>query len=114
MPTYVVLLKRNQWGGAIYFLLLKDDFSNYRIVHFLKNKSETKHKIELSIKFIENQTNKKIKILRSDNGLEFINKELKNLLADHGIKHEKSCPYTPNKMVVRKGKMEPSWRQLEL
>lgn len=82
-------------GGANYFLLLKDDFSNYRVTYFIKNKSETRQKIELFIKFFENQSGNKIKTLRTDNGLEFVNEGLNNLLAQHGIKHEKSCTYTP-------------------
>lgn len=31
-------------GGARYFLLLKDDLSNYRVVYFLKHKSEVPEK----------------------------------------------------------------------
>lgn len=35
-------------GQSKYFLLLKDDYSNYRVVYFLKNKSEAKRKLKFS------------------------------------------------------------------
>jgi len=33
-------------GGSKYFLLIKDDYSHYRIVYFIKHKSEVKYLIE--------------------------------------------------------------------
>lgn len=82
-------------GGAKYFLLLKDDFSAYRYVYFLQNKTETCTKIKNFITLAENITGNKLITFRSDNGLEFINKDLKNLFETKGIRHERSCSYTP-------------------
>lgn len=76
-------------------MLLKDDFSGYRFVYFLKNKSETKERIENFITLVEKQTGNKVLTLRTDNGLEFINLELKELLEKKGIRHERSCVYSP-------------------
>ena len=36
---------------------------------------------------MENETGQKVNILRTDNGLEFINKEITELTNKHGIKH---------------------------
>lgn len=44
---------------------------------------------------MENQTGKKIKIIRTDNGLEFCNKELNSQLREAGIRHQTSNTYTP-------------------
>lgn len=55
-------------GGAKYFLLLKDDYSGFRFVYFLKHKSETRSNIEKFITLAENQTGNKIVTLRTDNG----------------------------------------------
>lgn len=44
---------------------------------------------------VETQTNKKIKIIRSDNGREFCNAEFNNYLKKMGIVHQTTCPYTP-------------------
>lgn len=43
-------------GGARYFLLLKDDYSSYKFVFFLKHKSEVKEHIEKFIKLSESDT----------------------------------------------------------
>ena len=82
-------------GGAKYFLLLKDDYSGYRKVYFLKNKSEVKEKIENFLPLVENVTGNKIVTIRTDNGTEFNNQEMFKLCEKRGIHHEKTCVYTP-------------------
>lgn len=82
-------------GGSRYFLLLTDDFSGYKFVFFLKNKNEVFKCLENFIKLIQNQTDKMIKILRTDNGLEFCNSDIKKLLERCGILHQRSVVYTP-------------------
>lgn len=82
-------------GGSKYFLLLKDDYSGFRTVYFLQHKSEVKCRIENYVNKAERETNRKFKILRSDNGSEFINKELNTFLDSKGIRHQKSVVYTP-------------------
>ena len=44
---------------------------------------------------MENQTSKKIKCLRTDNGLEFCNTLMDKMCKDSGIKRHKTCSYTP-------------------
>ncbi|CAL2271615.1 unnamed protein product [Prunus armeniaca] len=46
------------------------------------------------------------RVLRFDNGGEFLNHDLNQFLQDHGIIHQRSCPYTPqrNGVVERKNK----------
>ncbi|KAE8879054.1 hypothetical protein PF003_g36972 [Phytophthora fragariae] len=43
----------------------------------------------------ENQWGERIKCLRSDNGTEFVNKEMDRLCASNGIVHQKTEPYSP-------------------
>ena len=52
----------------------------------------------------KNQLNKKIKILRSDNGGEFTSKEFDNILQSQGILHQTTIPHHPqqNKKAERK------------
>ncbi|KAL0409123.1 UNVERIFIED_CONTAM: Retrovirus-related Pol polyprotein from transposon TNT 1-94 [Sesamum radiatum] len=45
--------------------------------------------------FVENQTGKRIKTLRTDNGLEFCNKQFSELCDEFGIKRHNTTPYTP-------------------
>lgn len=82
-------------GGAKYMLLFKDDFSHFRTVYFLKTKDEAFSKLEDFIKLVENQFDRKIKCLRSDNGTEIRNQNVKNLLDNIGVYHTKSTAYTP-------------------
>ncbi|XP_043470934.1 uncharacterized protein LOC122504102 [Leptopilina heterotoma] len=95
-------------GGSRYFLLLKDDFSGYRHVYFVKNKSEVKEKVCNFFQLVENQTGNKIITVRSDNGLEFLNKDLTAVTERMGICHEKSCVYTPE----QNGRAEREMRTL--
>lgn len=44
---------------------------------------------------VENQTKRRIKIFRSDNGLEFCNKNIREICGKNGIVHQTSAPYTP-------------------
>ena len=41
---------------------------------------------------VENQTGRKVKVLRSDNGGEYTSKESKDYLISKGIKHQLSIP----------------------
>lgn len=82
-------------GGSRYFLLLKDDYTNWREVYFLKHKSETVGFLEDFFKKTQKHLMKGIKTLRTDNGLEFANQEIKDLTQRYGVKHQKTVPYTP-------------------
>ena len=46
---------------------------------------------------VENETIKKIKILLSDNGVEFTSEEFKELWRESEIKRDLSTPYNPQK-----------------
>jgi len=91
--------------GAKYFLLFKDDFSHYRTVCFLKTKNEAVSKLDIFMKMVENQFERKVKCLRSDNGKEIKNAETQNLLEELGVFHSKSNAYTPQQNGRIKRKM---------
>lgn len=82
-------------GGSKYFILFVDDCSRMTCIYFLKNKNEAFKFFQQYKAMAENQTGKKIKFLRSDNGLEFCNKEFDEYLNGNGIIHQKTNPYTP-------------------
>ncbi|KAK4383959.1 Retrovirus-related Pol polyprotein from transposon TNT 1-94 [Sesamum angolense] len=58
------------------------------------DKTSLWHKRKWKI-LVENQTGKKLKVLRTDNGLEFCNQSFSNLCDECGIKRHKTNPYTP-------------------
>ncbi|KAG6438777.1 hypothetical protein O3G_MSEX000215 [Manduca sexta] len=82
-------------GGAKFFLLLKDDFTKYRKVYFLKNKSESIECLKLFLKQTQVNPGHKINFIRSDNAKEFCSRDMENLLNSYGIQHQKCVAYTP-------------------
>lgn len=82
-------------GGARYFLLLKDDYSHYRTVYFLKQKSEVVERMKEFVTQVHVQTNYTIKVIRSDNGGEIDNKAIRAFCAREGLIHQLTAPYTP-------------------
>jgi len=57
-------------GGSKYFVSFKDDCSAFRIIYFIKHKSEVLKKLEEFVNLVENKFQKSIKILRVDNSKE--------------------------------------------
>ncbi|GKB51138.1 putative ribonuclease H-like domain-containing protein [Tanacetum coccineum] len=64
-------------------------------VFFLSSKDETSKILKNFIKEIENLMDKKVKIIRSDNGTEFKNKVMDDFWREKGIKREYSVARTP-------------------
>lgn len=64
-------------------------------MYFLKKKDETFSKFVEFKAFIEKQTGKEIKALRTDDGGKYMSKVFEIFLVKHGIKHETTVPYTP-------------------
>ena len=82
-------------GGNKYFLSIIDDYTRKVWVYLLKDKTETFHNFNNWKKQMENQTSKRIKFLRTDNGLEFCNTEFDRMCKESGITRHKTVPYTP-------------------
>ena len=82
-------------GKFKYYLTFLDDFSRRCHVAFLKKKSDVAEAFKKFIVSIETQTGDKIRIIRSDNGREYINKNLLNDFSKRGIKHELTVPHNP-------------------
>ena len=88
--------------GNKYFLTILDVFSRYGWVIFLMNKSDTFNKFYEWFNLINNKYNKRIKYLRTDNGLEFCNNKFKHFCSIYGIQHQLTVPYSPQ----QNGKVE--------
>ncbi|CAB0030719.1 unnamed protein product [Trichogramma brassicae] len=82
-------------GGARFFLLFKDDASNFRKVFFLKHKSDCFDALKSYILSVNTQFGKNVKVLRSDNGTEYLNNNVKEFLKNVGTRLVTSAPYTP-------------------
>ncbi|UYV82781.1 K02A2.6-like, partial [Cordylochernes scorpioides] len=88
-------MRINSLGGSKYFLTIVDGFSRRIFVEFLKDKLSAAEVLKKCIVKRENELNSKLKRLRTDNGTEFINKNLETFIESEGIKHELTTPYTP-------------------
>jgi transposase InsO family protein len=83
------------WGGARYFLTIIDDYTRKVFVFFLKRKSEVREILEHFIIQVEVECERKVKVVRSDNGGEYCNQALDKFFKQHGIKHQLTISYTP-------------------
>jgi transposase InsO family protein len=93
-------------GGSKYCLVIVDDYSRFTWVFFLQEKSQTQETLKGFLRWAQNEFGLRIKKIRSDNGKEFKNSQIKGFLEDEGIKHKFSSPYTPqqNGVVDRKNR----------
>ncbi|UYV62168.1 hypothetical protein LAZ67_1008103 [Cordylochernes scorpioides] len=83
------------FAGSRYFLTFTDDFSRRVAVYFLKHKDQVIEYFDIFRARAERETGLKIKRLRTDNGLEYCNKNFKQKLESLGIKHELTNSYSP-------------------
>ena len=73
-------------GGAYYVLNFIDEFSRMTFGYLLEHKDQTFKSFKNFKALVENQTNLKIKMLRSDNGGEYNSNEFNVYYAKYGIK----------------------------
>ncbi|GJT86210.1 putative ribonuclease H-like domain-containing protein [Tanacetum coccineum] len=78
-----------------YCLVVTDDYSRFTWVFFLTTKDKTSDILKNFIKEIENLVDKKVKIIKSDNGTEFKNKVMDDFCREKGIRREYSVAKTP-------------------
>ncbi|GJW35958.1 putative ribonuclease H-like domain-containing protein [Tanacetum coccineum] len=89
-PTFVSSLMNKK-----YCLVVTDDYSRFTWVFFLASKDETSGILKNFITEIENLVDKKVKIIRCDNGTEFKNRVMNEFCEKKGIKREFSVARTP-------------------
>ena len=93
-------------GGYEYCITFIDDYSKFTCIFFLKTKDEVFQYFNEFKALVENQTSRKIKVSRSNNGGEYTKGEFANFCASEGIRYEFTVPYTPqqNGVVERENK----------
>ncbi|KAL0463119.1 UNVERIFIED_CONTAM: hypothetical protein Slati_0199500 [Sesamum latifolium] len=82
-------------GGFFYFITFTDDHSRYGYVYLMRYKSEAFGRFKEYRLEVENQTNCKIKALRSDRGGEYLSGEFIDYLKENGILSQWTPPGTP-------------------
>lgn len=76
------------------FLTFVDDHSRMTWVYLLKLKSDVIIVLRNFLKLIQTQFNRNVKIIRTDNGTEFVNAECSILFQDYGILYQRTYVYT--------------------
>ncbi|GJW91169.1 putative ribonuclease H-like domain-containing protein [Tanacetum coccineum] len=89
-----------------YCLVVTDNYSRFTWVFFLATKDETSGILKSFITEIENLVDKKVKIIRCNNGTEFKNRVMSEFCEQKGIKREFSIARTPqqNGMAERRNR----------
>jgi transposase InsO family protein len=82
-------------GGNKYLATFLDDYSKLSVVQPLKKKSNIATVTEGVLARLELQTGKKVKVVQTDRGGEYVNEEMTTLLRKRGIMHRKTVGYSP-------------------
>jgi gag-polypeptide of LTR copia-type/Integrase core domain/GAG-pre-integrase domain len=106
------LIHSDVWGNASieskegfkYFVTFIDDKSHATWLYLLKSKREVCSIFQVFCSMIENQFNTTIKVLRTDNGTEYMNHDFQTFLHSKGIMHQTSCVGTPQQNGVAERK----------
>lgn len=68
-----------------YFILFIDDYSKIARIYCIKSKDKVFHSLVQFVNEVENLTGKRLKILRCDNGREYLNNRIYKFARDKGI-----------------------------
>ena len=87
-------------------MALIDDHSRKVWLYIIKTKDQVMEKFKVWKALVENQSGRKLKALRIDNGLEFCNRKFETFRQKHGILRHKTVRFTPqqNGLVERMNK----------
>jgi hypothetical protein len=88
-------LPRETLDRAQFIATFVTDHTRYSEVRFLKKKRDVAAESKSVFRKLENQTGLTIKKAKSDNGGEYVRKELTELYWGAGIIHQRTPPYTP-------------------
>ncbi|KAL0355895.1 UNVERIFIED_CONTAM: Retrovirus-related Pol polyprotein from transposon TNT 1-94 [Sesamum radiatum] len=87
--------RESSLGGSLYYVTFTDNFSRKVWVYYLKQKSKIFAKFKLWKAEVENQTSRKNKFLRYDNGTEHTDSQFQKFCEEHGIQRHFLVCKTP-------------------
>ncbi|GJR50168.1 retrovirus-related pol polyprotein from transposon TNT 1-94 [Tanacetum coccineum] len=87
--------KVESFTGEKYVLVIVDDYSRYTWTHFLRSKDETLEVLIDFLKLVQRGLHAQVRTVRTDKGIEFLNKTLYAYFAQEGIEHQTPTARTP-------------------
>ncbi|GJR38795.1 retrovirus-related pol polyprotein from transposon TNT 1-94 [Tanacetum coccineum] len=78
-----------------YILVIVDEYSRYTWTLFLKSKDEIPEVLKEFLTMIQRNLQAPVIFVRTDRGIEFLNKTLHAFFKEEGIEHQTSTPRTP-------------------
>jgi transposase InsO family protein len=82
-------------GGACYMLTIIDDYSHRVWPYFLKHKSDAFESLKAWKVMVEKQTERKLKVLRTNNGMEFCSADFKSFCTKEDIVRHHTISHMP-------------------
>jgi hypothetical protein len=82
-------------SGFKWFVTFIDCHTHMTWIYMLRGKHEVLRCFQDFHNLVVNQFNAKIRIIRTDNGKEYVNNDFIAYLSSHGILHQTTCPNTP-------------------
>lgn len=83
------------WDGKHYALVVVEVSKHLSAGTLLENKEEVYSAIHDNIFWYKWEGGKLIKIIKTDNGIEFINSVMQEFYKQNGIQHQTTNPYRP-------------------
>ncbi|KAJ9533252.1 hypothetical protein QJQ45_018363 [Haematococcus lacustris] len=81
--------------GSLYLATFLDDFTRLSVVMPMRSKAQVPSIVKQVIEQLETQSGQRCKAIRTDNGTEYVNKQMQQYCSDKGIIHQHSAPYSP-------------------
>ena len=81
-------------GGAKYFITFIDDHSNWSVVYPMHHKSEDFERYKMFLQLAQTHTARKIKVLRTDRGGDYLPTAFRSFLIENGTQHQMTAAYT--------------------
>uniref|UniRef100_A0AAV1TN76 Integrase catalytic domain-containing protein n=1 Tax=Peronospora matthiolae TaxID=2874970 RepID=A0AAV1TN76_9STRA len=88
-------MQTSTFSNKRYFVTFIDDKSRFCTVYLIHSKFEVLDKSTQFTKFAETQTDRRIKMLRNDNGGEYVSNKFAAFCRNKGIIQQFTPPYTP-------------------
>ena len=82
-------------GGSCYLATYLDDYSKMSVVRPIRYKSDVPALTKEVVTNLEKQSGQDLLVLRSDNGTEYLNRDLGDFLKSKGIQHQTTARCTP-------------------